>query len=287
VSPRCHVRGDIVAACPHSSYEAAPGRIGGQTARLSLSRLAARRRIGLLIISSGYSSDRLEVFVSPGELSSFDTTTLQENSRHFKKPLVIASPRQERRVKEQRSLLRGEACQLARRCVGLFIVASRCSESHQWVARCRVRRSASRFAWFRVRMLVVIAQGGRVKKPALACQSARRCIRRLLVARSLLGASLRLLVVVTTAPHRRIRELVAVGNFDAREFFSTAFEDSSLLPQQRARRGRHKQIARRSDSLTRSREIFASHQRVHHRAKLLAAAAESSSLYLRSCCRTS
>ena len=63
---------------------------------------------------------------APGELSSFDTR-LQEDSHCCKKSLVIASSRQDR------SLSRRKASQLARRCVGLvhrfvrmiFVVAAK------------------------------------------------------------------------------------------------------------------------------------------------------------------
>ena len=76
--------------------------------------------------------------VAPGELSSFDTR-LQEDSHCFKKPLVIASSRQDR------SVSRRKASQLARRCVGLFIVSSGCSKSREVIARWRVKKTVGSF----------------------------------------------------------------------------------------------------------------------------------------------
>ena len=72
-----------------------------------------------------------------------------ESSR---RPCAIASSRQDR------SLSRRKASHLARRCVGLCIIKSGCSESRERVDRWRVRRLVGLFGGCRVRMLVVIAK---------------------------------------------------------------------------------------------------------------------------------
>ena len=105
-----------------------------------------------------------------------------ESSR---RPCAIASSRQDR------SLSRRKASHLARRCVGLCIIKSGCSESRERVDRWRVRRLVGLFGGCRVRMLVVIA------KTALVVVSRAR----LVLSQE---ASSRL------AAHRRLRRLLEV-----------------------------------------------------------------------------
>ena len=129
--------------------------------------------------------------VAPGELSSFDTR-LQEDSHCFKKPLVIASSRQDR------SVSRRKASQLARRCVGLFSVSSGCSESREGVARWRVRRTVGSFG---------VASGFSSSLPHR--RDIRRCRSRELIAVAAAeeGSSSPL----QRAPRRRCRELVGAA----------------------------------------------------------------------------